>query len=75
MSTIVVLADFHISRVATWFGAAVYGVVLGRGNDTEVLGIVALHALNESGAQARRSEKDLRRKSPGRVPNEDRERY
>ncbi len=50
----VVLADFHVGRVAGRLGAAVYGVVLGSRNDTIVFWIVALHAGNKRHAHARR---------------------
>ena len=40
----VMLADFHVSRVARRLGAAVYRVMLGSRNDTIVFWIVALAA-------------------------------
>ena len=51
---LVVLADVDVGRVARRLGAAVHGVVLGRGDDAVVLGIVALHAGDEGNAHARR---------------------
>ncbi len=70
----VMLADFHVSRVAGRLGTAVYRVVLGSRNDPIVFRIVALHAGNKRHAHARRREMDLRRTSPDHVPNGDRER-
>ena len=48
----IVRGDVDVELVAERLGAAVHGVVLGRGDDAEVAGIVALHAADESDSHA-----------------------
>src|SRR5450755_2488770 len=50
------LAHFYVYGVAGWFGPAVYGVMLGGGNDAIVLRVVTLHAGDKRNSQASRQE-------------------